>query len=178
METRPSAAKHALSGILDIWVLRHCTSPESCLSCVVLRRFMRDTPHSINDCSRHTRRKTAAVRASRLLGVLDCFENHQATCGMVRGDYLTKPPRRVGQRDAESHVPHCAHIAVPKGIFPQEYVWYEGYKLTNQRKANIATLPLLRVHLMNHQRSSSPALNNNTNTLQQAMFIRGHADPV
>jgi hypothetical protein len=44
----------------------------------------------------------------------------------------------------------------------------------NPRKAIIATLPLLRAHLMNHRQSPSPARNNNTNTLQQAMFIRGH----
>jgi hypothetical protein len=69
-------------------------------------------------------------------------------------------------------------MAVPKGIFPQEYIRYKGHKHTNQRKAVIATLPLLRVHLMNHRQSPSPARYNNTNTLQQAMFIRGHTHAI
>jgi hypothetical protein len=45
---------------------------------------------------------------------------------------------------------------------------------TNQRKAIIATLPLLRVHPMNHRQSPALARNKKTNTLQQHMFISGH----
>jgi hypothetical protein len=49
-----------------------------------------------------------------------------------------------------------------------------NYKHTNQRKAIIATLPLLRAHLMNPRLSTLLARNNHTNTLQQPMLIRGH----
>jgi hypothetical protein len=49
-----------------------------------------------------------------------------------------------------------------------------SYTHTNQRKAIIATLPLLRVHLMNHRQSPSLARNNSINTLQQPKLFRGH----
>jgi hypothetical protein len=46
---------------------------------------------------------------------------------------------------------------------------YTIYRHTHQRKAIIATLPFLRVQLMNHRQSPARARDKETNTLRQPM---------